>query len=846
MAPFLPRQATHCKLRPCFPVASGRRRAYTGSVRAGLFLLLLPTLLWPAAPGQTAASLAEQLRRLELDPDHCYRIRDLELHREDIRIFFNDGILIFSQPLHGRRLVAVFRAIEPGDDAELILRPPDRGERSSLARATGSANFNEHFQTAVLVFGDGGGEELLESVRRASPKPLPDEGLLLASRHGETVRNFAQSFQVRLLRDVLSGDTRNGLFYAAISGSSRGNFDVLHDPTLPEHIILGEVPAGAPGRFNVWTSFPSRSRRQQTQDRAEEVLVEDYRIEASLSRDLLLESRVEATLRPQRPSQGALLFELAPEMQVQAARLDGQPVEIFRRESLRSNLIGGLANEPFLFVLPRPLEPGKQYKIEFELSGAVIRRAGNGVFYVGARTNWYPSRGFHFTRFDLTFRVPRDLRVAATGDQEEETVEGDTRIFRFRTSAPVRLAGFNIGNFESATAEAKGLRVRVYANRTVEPSLLPPPRQIVVPPGATARMPGRNPAQVITLTPTPPNPQGRMKELADEMAAAMEWMSAQFGPPALPAVTVSPIPGNFGQGFPGLVYLSTLSYIPERDRPASVQTSKLNVFYSELLLAHEAAHQWWGNLVTSAGYRDEWLQEALANYTALMLVERKRGARALESILDEYRADLLRETGDAKQPVEAAGPITWGSRLRSAEGVDPWRVITYYKGSWILHMLRRRLGDAPFLSMLGELRRKHAYRAVSTEDFRALASRYTAKDDPERSLEGFFDTWVYGTGIPVLETAVRTSGKAPAVEVAVTVRQSGVPDDFVVELPVAVTPAKGARPIVRWIRTGEEATVRFRLQAPPARVEVAPDAGVLAIRRGGRGSGPGPQAPSVD
>jgi len=536
-------------------------------------------------------------------------------------------------------------------------------------------------------------------------------------------------------------------------------------------------------------------------------------------------------LRPQRRLQGALLFELAPELTVKAARIDGQPVEIFRRESLRATLIGGLANEPFLLILPQPLEPGSAHKVEFELSGSVIRRAGNGVYYVGARTNWYPSRGFHFTRFDLTFRVPKDLRVAATGDQEEERVEGETRIARFRTSAPVRLAGFNIGSFESTTVEAKGLRVRVYANRTVEPSLMPPPRQIVVPPGAAPRVTGRGPSQVITLSPSPPNPQARMKDLAAETAAAMEWMASQFGPPALPAVTVSPIPGNFGQGFPGLVYLSTISYLPEKDRPAAVQTSKLNIFYSELLLAHEAAHQWWGNLVTSATYRDEWLLEALANYTALMLVERKRGARVLESILDEYRAELLRETGDPKQPIEAAGPITWGARLRGPEGLDPWRVITYCKGSWILHMLRRRLGDGPFLSMLAELRRKYEYNTITTEAFRALASRYTAKDDPDRTLEGFFDAWVYGTGIPVLETVVRTRGKPPAYEVAVTVKQSGVPDDFVVELPVAVTPAKGAKPLVKWLRTGDESTVQFRLPAPPARVEVAPGAGVLAVRK---------------
>lgn len=782
------------------------------------------------AAGQTAAGIGEQLRRLELDAESCYRVRDLELVREDIRMYLNDGVLIFSQPVAGRRVLAMFRAMEAGDDAEVLLRPPDRGERASLARATGSPNLNEHFQTAVFVFGDGGGEELLREIEGGRGRAAREEGLLLASRHTETVRNFAQSFQVRLVRDLLAGDKESGLFYAAISSHSRGNFDILHDPTLPEQVVVGNVAAET-GRFQVWTSFPGKSRRERGVPE-EEAVLEDIRIEAVVGEDLSLEAKMGAVLKARRRVSGALLFELAPEMEVRAARVDGREAELFRRESMRSSLIGGLENDPFLLVLPEALEAWSEHRVEFEIGGKVIRRAGNGVYYVGARTNWYPSRGYHFTRFDLTFRLPKDLRVAATGDVTEERVEGETRVARFRTSAPVRLAGFNIGNFEEAEAQAKGLRVKVYANRAVEPALAPPPRQIILAPGTAPRMPGRQPTQVLTVTPAPPNPQARIKELAGEMAAAMEWIAAQFGPPALPAVTVSPIPGNFGQGFPGLVYLSTIAYLPERDRPAAVRTSKMDVFFSEILLAHEAAHQWWGNLVTSASYRDEWLQEALANYTALMLVERRRGARALEGILEEYRAELLREAGEPRQRVEAAGPITWGGRLRGAEGVDAWRAITYGKGSWILHMLRRRLGDTAFLAMLAELRKRYEYGTVTTEEFRALAAKYTAKDDPDRTLEGFFDTWVYGTGVPVLETSVRTRGKAPAVEVVVTVKQSGVEEDFLAEVPVVVTPAKGGKPLVKWVRTGgEEAVVTFRLSAPPAKVEVAPGLGVLAVRK---------------
>lgn len=803
------------------------------ALRAIVLILLLAALPCPLPAAGQAAGLGDELRRLSLDPDQCYRVRDLELQREDIRLYLTDGLLIFARPAGGRRVVAVFRTAEAGDDAEVLLRPPDRSERASLARATGSPNLSEHFHTAIFVFGDGGAEELLERIRAAGPKPRPDEGLLLAGRYGEAVRNFAQSFQVRLVRDILAGQPREGIFYAALASAARGNFDLMFDPLLPEQVILGEVSPRSPGRFDVWTSFLSRSRRKNNTLPPEDAFVEDYRIEAAVQPDLRLDLRVRASIKPQREVQGALAFELAPQMQVLAARIDGAEVEVFRRDSLRANLVSGHANEPFLLILPRPLQPGSAHEAEFELRGDVIRRAGNNVYYVGARTNWYPSRGYHFTKFDLTFRVPKELRAVATGDMLSESEEGDWRIARFRTSAPVRLAGFNVGSYDSVELRTDHLRVEVFANRTVEPALQPRPTQILLGPQGTApRVLSRQTPQVINIAPPAPNPQARMKELAAELASAMQWMASQFGPPPLESLTVSPIPGNFGQGFPGLVYLSTISYLPEKERPAPLQTVRQHTFYSEVLLSHEAAHQWWGNLVTSATYRDEWIQEALANYCALMMLERKKGAKALETTLDEYREELLRQSGEPKRTLESTGPITWGARLRAENGVDPWRVIIYNKGSWILHMLRRRMGDAKFLVMLSETRKRYAYRALNTEQFRELAAAFLPDGDPDPRLEGFFEAWVYSTGIPVLETSVRTRGKAPSVEVAVTIRQSGAGQDFSLDLPVVVRLPGAAKPLVRWIRTGDEpATVVLRLPAPPARVDVAPGNGVLAIRR---------------
>lgn len=788
-----------------------------------------------AAGAESAGSLGEQLRTMELDPAQCYRVRDVEFQREDIGLFFKDGLLIFSKPVAGQRVLAVYSAGETGDDAEILLRAPNLSERASLAKSTGSPNLNEHFHTAILVFTDGGAEQLLERIRAGVVKERPDEGILLAGRMNEAARNFAQSFQVRLVQDLLTQDQRKGLFYAGLASNTRGNFDVMYDPTLPEQVIVGEVSAAKTGNFDVWTSFASRSRRAGEAAPEDDVAIEEYRIEATVAADLSMKVTAKARVAVKRQAPGALTFELAPQLDVTAVKVDGAAAEVFRRESMRANLVGGRPNDPFLVVLPAALAAGSTHEIEFQYEGKLIRPAGNNVFFVAARTNWYPSRGYRFTTFDLTFRVPKALRVVATGDVTSESEDGEWRVSRHRTTVPVRLAGFNVGDYESVEMKRSGLTVRVAANRLLEPALVPKASQqvLVLPPQTGVRGSGRSTGEVLTMPPPPPpDPKARLGEMATEYVGAMEWMASKLGAPALPAVTVSPIPGNFGQGFPGLVYLSTISYLSESQRPAALQTARQHTFYSEILFAHELAHQWWGNVVTASTYRDEWIQEALANYTALMVLERKKGARALETALQQARDELTAETGEPKERVESNGPITWGSRLRAEVGVDPWRVIIYSKGSWILHMLRRRMGDTQFLAMLGELRKRFAYRSLTTEEFRKAAAQFLVKGDPDPTLEGFFDTWVYSTGIPTLEVSTRVRGKAPALELQVTVKQSGVGGDFGLDLPVEIRLPRQAAPLVKWIRTGPEAAVlSVKLKVAPLKVEVAPGAGVLAASR---------------
>jgi hypothetical protein len=100
----------------------------------------------------TAADLGRAIRENGFDRDECYRVRDVTIFKEDLRIYLADGHLIFSKPLAGHRIAAVFLADVEGGDGEVILLPPNRAERVSLASYTNAPNLDEHFRSALFLF----------------------------------------------------------------------------------------------------------------------------------------------------------------------------------------------------------------------------------------------------------------------------------------------------------------------------------------------------------------------------------------------------------------------------------------------------------------------------------------------------------------------------------------------------------------------------------------------------------------------------------------------------------------------------------------------------------------------
>ncbi len=183
-------------------------------------------------------------------------------------------------------------------------------------------------------------------------------------------------------------------------------------------------------------------------------------------------------------------------------------------------------------------------------------------------------------------------------------------------------------------------------------------------------------------------------ETLDQMRVAQEvlaFYAERFGPPAFPSlglvVAEGPTPG--GHSPPGLLYLQVR---PPVLRGRSLPDDPAN--FSDLpgfFLAHEAAHQWWGQATAPANYRERWLSEAWAQYAAALWVRERLGEGAFRGMMDRMARWALR--------YDSAGPIHLGQRLGHLRQ-DPrvFRAVVYDKGAWSLHMLRGLVGDPAFFS----------------------------------------------------------------------------------------------------------------------------------------------------
>lgn len=782
--------------------------------------------------------LYDELNALRVDRTRVYHVRQFALRRDAVRLVLEDGTLGLLEPFHGRVLGAVFSG-----SGRVLATPRDPAEKRSLSRFLGTPLLDAPVSKVHLRFTDGTAGEIESLLRSAGAKPLDDPAFL--SDWNSVLANLNPSSSLRTLRD-LDSPSPLPFFQAVLVDSEHGVFEVSVDERRPEQVLMGQVRYRDGGRYyDLWAMFPRAEGAGNPQPAAPV----RYTIETTVQDDLLLRGDTKIELRALRDGERMLPLILSRELRVQSVTdASGQPLDFFQNEDLTEKEVLRRGDDLFFVVLPEPTRTGQEIELEVKYSGHVITEAGNRVFYVGERGAWYPrpDDNTHFCNFGLTFRWPRKLNLVATGKRTEEHEEGEWEVGHWISDAPMVVAGFNLGSYSRVSADVGPVHITVNANQQLEQALDllfrsgqgaatsagPIVWQRTSKAWRAANMAGAEP---------PPMPRAVIGQLATDIGEALRNMEQWNGPFPLARLEVSPLPGGLGQSWPGLIYLSTLAFVPKAAQERAGVAERITFSFSDLMPFHELAHQWWGNLAGYTSYRDEWIMEGLANYCALLYLDSRRPAdHVLARALEGYRSDLLARVPDGTQTVDQIGPLALGQRLDSSLTPGGFSRVIYAKSTWVVHMLRMMLQDpagkdpdARFRGLLRTLLEKYHYATLSEADLRReLTGIMTPEMDLEslHSMDWFFEQWVHATGIPHYSVDYKVSAGAKGYAVHGSLRQEGVADTFLARVPLYRTSGPGKPVLLGWVVTsGSETAFHFHTPVKPDHIVIDPGQYLLEV-----------------
>jgi aminopeptidase N len=247
-----------------------------------------------------------------------------------------------------------------------------------------------------------------------------------------------------------------------------------------------------------------------------------------------------------------------------------------------------------------------------------------------------------------------------------------------------------------------------------------------------------------------------------------------------------------------------------------------NIFYhensvngkkqNEKLIAHEVAHQWFGNSVTEKNWRDIWISEGFATYLTNLYLEHYYGKEALKKRLNSQKEKIIRYAEHNPHPV-----VYEEENLLKLLNPN-----TYEKAAWVLHMLRIKVGDGMFFEIIKEFYRTYRLKNASTEDFIDLAEEVSGYN-----LQHFFQQWLFRPGVPKLTIENTLYGDADLLVMDVIQEQE---EPYHLILPVRIISGEDTLEKQLLIKDKEH---RFKINLPSSykeeniRIQIDPEINLL-------------------
>jgi hypothetical protein len=415
------------------------------------------------------------------------------------------------------------------------------------------------------------------------------------------------------------------------------------------------------------------------------------------------------------------------------------------------------------------------------------------------RSYWYPQSTVpDFATASMRLTVPEPLAAIATGAPangnpvrvEGRAGEAPRRLYVFTTSQPARYFAVVITRL-SATSASDTLRLTTpTATRTRNLAVeTPKPEATITPALPVPTAPVERPIprdgvfydNMDLFVVGNPRQAARIRPFTEQTMAILGRYSEVIGDLPFPSFTLTlvddQLPGGHSPAYFALLHqpLPTSNYTWRND-PVSFDK------FPQFFVAHELAHQFWGDAVGGENYHEQWISEGFAQYFALLYAEKARSKDTFDGIVRQMRRTAI--------SYDRFGPVWLGYRLGHLQGDSRiFRALVYNKGALVLHMLRRLIGDEAFFRGLRRFYLESRFLKVGTDHVQRAFEA-----EAGRSLDRFFERWIMLSGIPQVTVShtiaaagdtvtVRLQQKGEVYEYPVTVRlryASGEVEDVVV------------------------------------------------------------------
>ena len=699
----------------------------------------------------------------------AFTVKNLTLKRDAGVFTFNDGTFYLYGEANGRVTGAVFLG-----QGTLHVMPPSAMEKRQLKIVMKTEVLDQPFTTAVFAFTDDTAAELKKgsagvAVSGGNPQAQALEAQTLFRK------NMRYDLEARLLEDVVRPGG-GGFFMADMKGAL---FSKRLIYVVDPHGAIGVAPeevallTSNDDDFDVTLGFRSEAQRKAATAVANDSFhIPQQTIDVTIEKNGKMTGTVVSAIRAAEDGVQVLPLALFPKLRVNGVWGPGGEALDFIQEDQEHDAA-------FAVVLPKPLKTGEQIQITTSYAGKdAVQQMGGGNYFLAAREDWYPNvRGAfgNYAQYHMTFHTAKNVEVVATGNRVSDREDSGKRTSVWQTTAPIAVAGFNLGDFKSNISERKsGVQVVSYANTDL----------------ADRYQELKGSPTMGTLDTT-----GMLKRATSEGDAAIQIYTDYFGPlPYDHVFLTQQTPCTYGQSWPMLVYLP-VCYFWDSTVQHQIGMLDSDPTFWKVVTAHEVAHQWWGQTVGFSSYRDQWMSEGFANFSAsLFVLQTNKDQKEYRDFWELLRKRLLEKNKDGFRPVDV-GPVVMGRRASSSRsGQDVYQSLVYTKGAYILHMLEMlywtpQYRDGLFKTAMHEFVKSYTNKPATTEDFKAAMEKNLPPwldVDKNHKLDWFFNAYVYGTEVPKYTVTSEFTKEGDETTVHFKVTQAGVSENFEMLVPLYI------------------------------------------------------------